>query len=212
MNASSVCLRDLCEVITKGTTPTSIGFDFADKGVGFLRVQNIMGGLVNYEQGTLFIDGQVHESLKRSQIVPGDVLVSIAGTIGRTGIVPSYAPPLNCNQAVAIIRPKDMVFRPFLRHWLESAEAQSQMRGATVTGTIQNLSLSQLGGLRLPLPPIEEQHRIAAILDQADALRVKRREALAQLEILTSSVFIDMFGDPVGYPVDVHPKLTHLAG
>ncbi|BAD57609.1 restriction endonuclease subunit S [Nocardia farcinica] len=51
--------------------------------------------------------------------------------------------------------------------------------------------------LRIPLPPIEEQRRIAAILDHADALRAKRREALARLDELTQSIFIDMFGDPV---------------
>ncbi|MBF6384149.1 restriction endonuclease subunit S [Nocardia farcinica] len=54
--------------------------------------------------------------------------------------------------------------------------------------------------LRIPLPPIEEQRRIAAILDHADALRAKRREALDRLDELTQSIFIDMFGDPVSNP------------
>ena len=85
------------------------------------------------------------------------------------------------------------------------------MRGATVTGTIQNLSLSQIGELRIELPPLTEQRRIAAILDQADALRVKRREAFAELDQLTQSIFIEMFGDlylnTQGYPVS---HLGHL--
>ena len=81
------------------------------------------------------------------------------------------------------------------------------MRGATVTGTIQNLSLAQVGGLQVPLPPLPEQRRIAAILDQADALRAKRREALAQLDSLTQSIFIEMFGDPATNP-KAWPRLT----
>ncbi|MBN8498505.1 restriction endonuclease subunit S [Accumulibacter sp.] len=194
--ATRVPLKDLCELITKGTTPTSIGFDFADEGVGFLRVQNISGGVVNFEKDTLFIDGQVHQLLKRSQILPGDVLLSIAGSIGRTGVVPENAPPLNCNQAVAILRTSEKIYRPFLRHWLEGEDAQKQMRGATVTGTIQNLSLTQIGELKIPLLSLSEQRRIAAILDQADALRAKRREALALLDELQRGIFIEMFGDP----------------
>ena len=198
---ATVPLKDLCDLITKGTTPTSIGFDFADNGIGFLRVQNISGGAVNFEGDTLFIDEQVHQSLRRSQIFPGDVLLSIAGSIGRTGVVPDHAPPLNCNQAVAILRSSEKVHRPFLRNWLECEDAQKQMRGATVTGTIQNLSLTQIGELKISLPPLPEQRRIAAILDQADALRAKRREALAQLDSLTQSIFIDMFGDPGNNPM-----------
>ncbi|TBO31444.1 restriction endonuclease subunit S [Aquabacterium lacunae] len=198
-------LGELCSLITKGTTPTSVGFEFSDSGVKFLRVQNIFDGKVNYADDTLFISADVHKVLKRSQIAPGDVLISIAGTIGRTGIVPDDAPELNCNQAVAILRTTEKVDQSYLRHWLESVEAQRQMRGATVTGTIQNLSLSQIGDLQIPLPPLPEQRRIAAILDQADALRIKRREALAQLDSLAQSIFVEMFGDPLtnpkGWPV-----------
>ena len=65
--------------------------------------------------------------------------------------------------------------------------------------------MSAFWDFQVPLPPLPEQRRIAAILDQADALRAKRREALAQLDSLAQSIFIDMFGDPVtnskGWPL-----------
>jgi type I restriction enzyme S subunit len=193
-------LANHCHLITKGTTPTSVGLAFVDKGVPFLRVGNVSHGSVNYMADTLFIDFHANALLRRSQIVPGDVLLSIAGTIGRAGVVPVCAPAMNCNQALAIIRTRESVNRHYLRYWLESRQAQAQMAGATVTGTIQNLSLTQVGELRIPLPPLPEQRRIAAILDQADALRAKRREALAQLDSLTQSIFIEMFGDPASNP------------
>lgn len=188
-------LADLSEVITKGTTPTTLGFEFSDKGVRFLRVQNIDRGSVNYEKDTLFIDEQTHKALERSQIRRGDILVSIAGTIGRAGVVPENAPVLNCNQALAIIRTNGSVFRPYLRHWLESSDAQSQMLGAAVTGTISNLSLTQVGNLQIPLPPLEAQRRIAEALDRAEGLRAKRSVALDQLDTLTQAIFLDLFGD-----------------
>lgn len=196
MNAPMTRLADHCILITKGTTPTSVGFEFTDAGIPFLRVQNIENGNVEFDRDTLFIDEKTNGALRRSQIKGGDILVSIAGTIGRAAIVPDYAPSLNCNQAVAIVRTNGTIHRPFLRYWLESNEAKRQMRGATVTGTISNLSLSELGGLRLSVPAVSEQWRIADILDKADALRAKRRAALAQLDTLTQSIFLEMFGDP----------------
>ena len=195
MNFKTSSLASLSSLITKGTTPTTLGYAHSDSGIPFLRVQNIFSGQVNFKEDTLFIDSNTQTALKRSQIQGGDVLVTIAGTIGRTGVVPHDAPEMNCNQAVAIVRPTQEIERNYLRHWLESQDARSQMLGSTVTGTISNLSLSQLGELRVPLPPLEEQRRIAAILDQAETLRTQRRTALALLDSLTQSLFLDMFGD-----------------
>ncbi len=196
-----VSLGDLCSLITKGTTPTTLGYEFVDEGVAFLRVQNVDNGTVNFQKDTLFIDNQTHHALRRSQIEPGDVLVSIAGTIGRSAVVPANAPPLNCNQALAILRPTNQILRPFLQHWLNSENAKAQIRGASVTGTISNLSLTQIGNLNIDLPPLPEQKRIAQILDAADTLRVKRRAALAQVEELTQAIFLEMFGDPATNPM-----------
>ena len=200
MSFKTSSLASLSSLITKGTTPTTLGYAHSDSGIPFLRVQNIFSGQVNFKEDTLFIDSNTHTALKRSQIQGGDVLVTIAGTIGRTGVVPHDAPEMNCNQAVAIVRPTPEIERSYLRHWLESQDARSQMLGSTVTGTISNLSLSQLGELRVPLPSLEEQRRIAAILDQAETLRTQRRTALALLDSLTQSLFLDMFGDPVANP------------
>lgn len=193
-------LASLSTLITKGTTPTTLGYAHSDSGIPFLRVQNIFGGQVNFEEDTLFIGADTHAALKRSQIQGGDVLVTIAGTIGRTGVVPLDAPSMNCNQAIAIVRPTAKIERSYLRHWLESQAARSQMIGFTVTGTISNLSLTQLGELKVQLPPLEEQRRIAAILDQAETLRTQRRQALAHLDTLTQYLFLDMFGDPATNP------------
>ncbi|MDD5323131.1 MAG: restriction endonuclease subunit S [Methylococcales bacterium] len=61
---------------------------------------------------------------------------------------------------------------------------------------VKHIAKGYIQSIKIPLPPLPEQRRIAAILDQADALRAKRREALAQLDSLTQSIFIELFGDP----------------
>ncbi len=194
-------LGELTSVITKGTTPTSVGFDFAESGIPFLRVQNIVDGAVDLTKTPLFISEVTHKALARSSICPGDLLISIAGTIGRAAVVSDDAVVMNSNQAVGIVRLKEGLSSRFLLHWLQSNDALGQIKGAQVTGTITNLSLTELRNLKIPLPPLAEQKRIAGILDAADALRAKRRESLAQLDALLQSTFLTLFGDPVENPM-----------
>ena len=191
-------LGELSELITKGTTPTTVGFEFSEIGVPFVRAQNIRDGSVEHRIDSLFINAEAHRALARSRISPGDILISIAGTIGRAGIVPDNSPEMNCNQAVAIVRLKSGLDRRYALHWLQSFDALSQMSQGQVTGTISNLSLGQVSKLKVPLPPLPEQRRIAAILDQADALRAKRREALAKLDEMAQAIFVEMFVSNIG--------------
>ncbi|MEX2488124.1 MAG: restriction endonuclease subunit S [Pseudomonadales bacterium] len=93
----------------------------------------------------------------------------------------------------------------FLENYLETLREQS------VGGIIKYIKLGNLAEAPIPLPPLAEQKRIAGILDAADALRAKRREALAQLDTLLQSTFLDMFGDPVTNPMGWEkPSLEEL--
>lgn len=195
MSWPTVALKEESSVITKGTTPTSLGHQFSDDGVPFLRAQNLVDGTISVEADPLYISEDTNNVLKRSKIQPDDVLISIAGTIGRASIVPSDAQEMNCNQAVAIVRPSEKVNRRFLLHWLSSQDAMSQVSKGKVTGVISNLSLGQIGKLKIPLPPLGEQKRIAAILDQADALRRLRQRSIDRLNTLGQAIFHEMFGD-----------------
>ena len=188
-------LSELSEVITKGTTPTSLGFSYTSSGIRFLRAQNINYGNVNFFDDDLYIDVDTHRALARSQILNGDLLVSIAGSIGRSGIVVSNNEPLNCNQAVAIVRLKKGVNENYISHVLDSQAVKDQIRNSTVTGVISNLSLSQLGNLKIPLPPLAEQQRIAALLDTADRILKQRESAITKLDQLAQSVFVNMFSE-----------------
>ncbi|MEX0825360.1 MAG: restriction endonuclease subunit S [Acidimicrobiia bacterium] len=81
----------------------------------------------------------------------------------------------------------------YLRNYLLSCEFQTA-KDRLCTGAIQPaITNGGLAELEIPLPPIEEQRRIAAVLDAADALRAKRRQAIAKLDTLTEAIFIDMF-------------------
>ena len=127
---------------------------------------------------------------------PGDLILCIRATIGDR----NWSDKEYClGRGVAGLRAKDAdLSQAYLGHWLDHVAPvlRAQGRGATFL----QVSKSDIASLQIPLPPFAEQKRIAGILDAADALRAKRREALAHLDTLLQSTFLDMFGDPVTNP------------
>jgi type I restriction enzyme, S subunit len=216
MKWPTVELGNIAKTITKGTTPLTAGRSYVSSGIPFLRVENLLGGEIVLNQETLFIDEETDRLLSRSRIFPGDVLLSIAGTIGRGAIVGDDLPQMNCNQAVAIIRILGPLDKKFLLYWFKTIEARSQIHGAQVTLTISNLSLGQIKRLQIPLPPLSEQRRIVEILDKADALRKKRTVADAKTKRILPALFMKMFGDPVtnpkGWPIETIEMLADVQG
>lgn len=143
------------------------------------------------------------------QIVqPRDVLLSkIVPHIRRSWIV---GPAGRCRQIASgewIVFRSDRATPEYLRHILLGDDFHSQFMQTVsgVGGSLLRARPAQVAKIRVPLPQLSEQRRIAAILDKTDDLRTKRREALAQLDRLAQAIFVEMFGDPVanekGLPV-----------
>ena len=135
----------------------------------------------------------------------GDILVSSANSwnlVGKCCQVRELQFPSTAGGFISILRPKtDKLDAGYLYRWFSSEKIQNRVRSfGNQTTNISNLDHKRTLNLQIPLPPIAEQKRIAAILDAADALRAKRRETLAQLDTLLQSTFLDMFGDPVTNP------------
>lgn len=135
----------------------------------------------------------------------GDILVSSANSwnlVGKCCQVRELQFPSTAGGFISILRPKtDKLDAGYLYRWFSSEKIQNKVRSfGNQTTNISNLDHKRTLNLQIPLPPIAEQKRIAAILDAADALRAKRRETLAQLDTLLQSTFLDMFGDPVTNP------------
>lgn len=105
-----------------------------------------------------------------------------------------------CSTDIIPILPKDGVSRDYLFYFLRTPDIVNLATSRSSGANLPRLSPKQLAAFRIPLPPLDEQKRIAAILDAADALRAKRREALAHLDDLPQSAFLGMFGDPITNP------------
>ena len=143
-----------------------------------------------------YIDEGDLARLRARPIPPGSVLFAKIGeAIRHNHRVIAGCALLVDNNAMAAI-PTRRVESRYLYHFLRTVD----FYGLTSATTVPALRKSELERLSVPLPPLPEQRRIAEILDKADALRAKRRIALALLDTLTQSIFVDMFGDPATNP------------
>ena len=100
-----------------------------------------------------------------------------------------------------VLRPRGEVDPSYFAHFFLTSHYRRRISALAAGANINNLKNEHLDNLELPLPPMEEQRRIAAILDQAEALRAQRRAAIALLDQLPQAIFLEMFGDPVSNPM-----------
>ena len=154
-------------------------------------------------------------SRARQLVRTGDVLVStVRPNLNGVARVPNDLNGATASTGFCVLRPDpEKLSGSYLFHWVKSAafvgDMVSKATGASYPAVSDRIIFESL----FPLPPLEEQHRIAAILDQAETLRTHRRTALALLDSLTQSLFLDMFGDPVanpkGWPTESLTDLCH---
>ena len=147
-------LGDITERITKGTTPTTLKKAFTETGINFVKVESLTEAGEFIPEKFAFIDERTHQLLKRSQLQVGDVLVTIAGTIGRVSEVTEDIVPANTNQAVALIRPiPENLPSGLIRRFLQLAHVKQRMGERVVQAVQANLSLGSLSDMLVVVPP-----------------------------------------------------------
>jgi type I restriction enzyme S subunit len=172
-----------------------------DEGVLYVRPSEISDDGVIDLQNVRRTSPEIGAKYRRSIIKPNDILITIVGTLGRIAVVPPELDGANITQSSARIRPdhEKLSFR-FLYWALKSPMLRHQYDRHRLGTGVPRLNIAHVRDLKIPLPPLAEQKRIAAILDKADAIRRKRQEAIALTEEFLRSAFLDMFGDPVTNP------------
>lgn len=153
-------LGDISERITKGTTPTTMGFHYQDTGINFVKIESIDDNGYFLKEKFAHISEDCNNMLKRSQLKNGDVLFSIAGALGRVALVKQEILPANTNQALAIISPKTCLKSDYLEQVLRSSEIFNKLDDLKVGVAQYNISLSQVADFDIPLPPLEVQMKI----------------------------------------------------
>ena len=173
--------------------------DYRPKGVPVLQGKNITNSRFEWKE-IRYISEEKADELKRSQVRLGDLLMIKIGSIGYS----AYLDELNGHDFAVI--PANMakisfdskkVDKRYVWHWLNNPVSVRELIARSSKTAQPALSLTKIKTFPIPLPPLPEQVRIAAILDKAVSISYKCKQAINLANDLLSAAFLDMFGDPV---------------
>jgi type I restriction enzyme S subunit len=196
-------LGNVAEVSTGDGAPQESNA-FGKSGTPFIRAGSLSLLLNGATEDQLELISKDEAARRRMRAYPSQTIVFAKSGMSCTkGLIYEIKSPAHVvNHLAALICGRDLNHR-FLLRWFEMHSPSRLIANPSYP----SIKISDIRSERIPLPPLSEQKRIAAILDAADALRTKRRESLAQLDALLQSTFLTLFGDPVTNPMGL-PKKT----
>ena len=196
METKEYRLKQVTEKITKGTTPSNIGESFTEEGIMYFRSELIgKSKYIDKSDGLLFISNETHEKLKRSQIQKNDLLFSMAGIyLGKISLVGDEDFPANTNQAVAIIRFNSKeIDLEYVYYYMTQRWYNIYINSLTAQAAQPNINLEQIGNLKLNLPPLPTQQKIASILSAYDNLIQNYKKQIEALQTGTCELYKEWF-------------------
>ena len=154
---------------TKGATPTTYGHNWVEEGILFLRSECIEENKLSLN-GAMFISEEAHESMERSKVYPGDILIRITGDVGIACVFPGDYKEANINQHISIVRLKQdtHINKDFLAYALNSPNQRKYFHSITGGITHPHLNLAQIRETPISIPPLPTQQKISHILSTAD--------------------------------------------
>lgn len=192
----SALLGDIAASVDYGVTASA---EWNPVGPRFLRITDIQDDQVNWDEVPWCNCGG--REAAASALAEGDIVFARTGaTTGKSFLIRSCPSEAVFASYLIRVRLGAQADPGYVAHYFRSTDYWHQISSSARGAAQPGVNATVLRSLAIPLPPIEEQRRISAILDKADDLRAKRRAALAHLDSLTQSIFIDMFGEPVGNP------------
>ena len=157
--AELVPIEKICKIVTKGTTPTTLGFSFVEQGINFIKAESILDNHSFDYNKFAYIDEVTYKKLSRSILEAKDIVFTIAGTLGRFAIIDEEVIPANTNQAVAIIRADigkiepEYLYTFFLGNWHNNYYSKRIQQAVQA-----NLNLTTIKSL--PIILLSQEYRI----------------------------------------------------
>ena len=191
-----VAISDVSTDMRTGPFGSALHHDeFVDSGVFVLGIDNAVENRFSYNR-MRYITEEKYSQLKRYTVYPGDVIITIMGTVGRSAVIPQDMPKAINTKHLACITPDSAVIDPcflasaFQMHPTIRLQLQNQCKGAIMDG----LNLTIIKGLRFQLPPIDQQKQFSGFVEQTDKSKFEIQQSLEKLEILKKSLMQQYFG------------------
>lgn len=191
-----VTMADICKDMRTGPFGSALHHDeFVDKGIFVLGIDNAVENKFSYNR-MRYITEEKYEKLKRYTVHPGDVIITIMGTVGRSAVIPENMPKAINTKHLACLTPDthivDSYFlvNAFQVHPLIRKQLESQSKGAIMNG----LNLTIIKGLKFRLPPLELQKEFVEFYKQVDKSKVAVQNALDETQKLFNSLMQQFFG------------------
>lgn len=183
------------DVVVKASTWNPVR-DAADDEISYIDLSAI-DNVTKAVNGVQSLAGRDAPSRARQLVRAGDILVStVRPNLNGVARVPDELDGGTASTGFCVLRPQSGKIDPsFLFHWVQSSSFVDEMVRKATGASYPAVSDKIIFQSAIPLPPLDEQKRIAAILDQADELRRKRKRAIDRLNQLGQAIFHEMFGD-----------------
>ena len=186
-------LGDICFQITDGSHNPPAGIENSKHLM--LSSKNINDDEITTTAPRFLTDEQFDIENKRTNVLSGDLLMTIVGTVGRVAVVPEMLAGICLQRSVAVIKPNPTIINNrYLMYQLQSMRKflESEARGVAQKG----IYLKQVGDLSVITPPLDEQYRVVDTLDHISGLIHIYQQQLTKLDELIKARFVEMFGDP----------------
>ena len=190
-------LGDICFQITDGSHNQPAGIENSKHLM--LSSKNINDDEITTTAPRFLTDEQFDIENKRTNVLSGDLLMTIVGTVGRVAVVPEMLAGICLQRSVAVIKPNPTIINNrYLMYQLQSMRKflESEARGVAQKG----IYLKQVGDLSVITPPLDEQYRVVDTLDHISGLIHIYQQQLTKLDELIKARFVEMFGDLVENP------------
>tara|TARA_B110001450_G_scaffold94707_1_gene89823 strand:+ start:180 stop:1448 length:1269 start_codon:yes stop_codon:yes gene_type:complete len=211
-NILSKPLKELVHDMHQGINTVTEKVEYLNDGIPIIQSKHITKGFLHFE-GARFLSLEDYEKYNiKYQPKVDDLLVCNIGTIGKSLRIDKENQFLIAWNLFLIKIKKEQLYSSFFAHFLNYLDYHKYFDRFLTGGTVKFINKKTMGNIPIPLPPLDQQKKIAAILDAADAYRQKTKALIEKYDELTQSLFMDMFGDETGSLTELGKIIKTVGG